>query len=122
MGSPLLRFPKNNLHTLEESASKKLNACQIGCEREYVHYKPLANKELGPARADRALFRGRFNDLVQKRERTFHVRNGKYGRHWSIYQDYRQMLDAEKLDGVMAMTRAHQRVLPCNVSFWRNDQ
>jgi predicted dehydrogenase len=32
---------------------------------------------------------------------------------WKIYQDYRKMLDAEKLDAVMVATPEHGRVLPC---------
>jgi predicted dehydrogenase len=35
---------------------------------------------------------------------------------WKIYQDYRRMLDAEKLDAVLVATPDHARTLPCIVA------
>ena len=32
---------------------------------------------------------------------------------WAVYQDYRQMLDAEKLDAALIATPDHARTLPC---------
>src|SRR5947208_16356763 len=32
---------------------------------------------------------------------------------WKLYQDYRKMFDAEKLDGVIVATPDHARTLPC---------
>lgn len=37
----------------------------------------------------------------------------QFGAKWSVYQDYRRMLDDEKLDGVIVGTPDHVRTLPC---------
>jgi predicted dehydrogenase len=37
----------------------------------------------------------------------------EHGAKWAVYQDYRQMLDSEKLDAALIATPDHTRTLPC---------
>jgi len=44
---------------------------------------------------------------IQKAEN--YARRNSHGQKWGVYDDFRQMLDKEKLDGVMIETPTHPR-------------